>query len=218
MSTHYLVSHFTNEISDVVASLGSPPQTKITGNYIVRVPDDVSVQNPTNLADLLTKKYAGILGSYGLFTQVIYDDMLDESGVDNGNSTGVTLGKNASIGLYPQHGAQTPVIQTTPYGIVWGGPGSGPPQAVVTYELFEYVDADDKDEPYQRFYREVPVGVDVDVEISFNNGGAYMAVTDKNLLTIPVPNQGTQVILKFTRTTDIDSKGRILLGSWAVLF
>jgi len=218
MSTHYLVSHFTNEISDVVASLGNPPQTKITGNYVVRVPDDVSVQNPTNLADLLTKKYAGILGGYGLFTQVIFDDMLDGTGVNTGASTGVTIGKNGSVGLYPKHGSQTPIFQTTPYGITWGGMGSGPPQALITYELFEYVDADIKGEPYQRFYREIPADVDINVEISFNNGGVYMPVTDKSLLTIPTPNQGIQVILKFTRTTDIDEKGRILVGSWAVLF
>lgn len=218
MSTHYLISLFNDEINDIVAASGTPPQSQITGNYVVRVPDDVSVQSPVDLADLLAKKYAGILGSFGLFTQIVYDDMLDGSGVDTANSTGVILGKKGMVGLYPEHGAHTPVLRTTPYGIVWGGPGAGPSQATLTYELFEYVDVDDKDQPFQRYYREVTADLDVTVEISFDNGTNWLSVTDKTLITVPTPNLGTQVVLRFTRGTDIDARGRVFLGSWAVLF
>lgn len=218
MSTHYLISQYNNEINDVVASLGAPPQTLITGNYVVRVPDDVSVQNPTNLADLLTKKYAGILGTYGLFTQIVYDDMLDDTGVDTGNSTGVVLGSNGVVGIYPEHNAHTPVLQTSPAGIVWGGPGSGPPQATLTYEVFEYVDTDNKSSSYQRYYREVSPDTDMAAEVSFDGGLTFLATTDKSLITIPPVSQGTQVIVRFTRITDVDTRGRVFIGSLAVLF
>lgn len=215
MSTHYLISLFNDEINDVVGSSG---QTLSTGNYVVRVPDDVSVQNPTNLADLLTKKYTGILGNSGLFTQYINDDMLDGTGVNTGASTGIFLGNNGSVGLYPKHGAQTPLLQTTPYNITWGGPGAGPVQAVLHYELFDFVDTDPMTSVYTRSYREVATDIDVTAQISFNGGTDYFSTSDKELLSIPGGSTGTQVILRFTRTTDINVRGRVYLGSWSVLF
>lgn len=218
MSTHYLIGQTTSEINDVVAALGVPPQTIITGNYVVRVPDDVVVQNPTNLADLLTKKYAGILGTYGLFTQILYDDMLDATGVNLGASNGILVGRNGSIGLFPAHSPQTPVLQSTPMGITWGGMGAGPAQATLTYELFEYLDVDDRDAVYRRSYAEVAPDIDVTVEVSFNNGANFTNTTDKALMAIGVAEQGTQVVVRFTRTSDIDVRGRVFIGSWALLF
>lgn len=217
MSTHYLINQYNDEINDVVASLGVPPQTQITGNYVVRVPDDVIVQNPTDLPDLITKKYAGILGTYGLFTQIAYDDMLDESGVNLANSTGVLVGKNGAVALYPTD-VQVPVLETVPLGITWGGPGAGPAQATLTYELFEVVDSDARTSAFQRSYREVAPDVDVTAEVSFDGGVNFISATDKALLTIPNGSQGTQVILRFTRVTDVTVRGRVFIGSWALLF
>jgi hypothetical protein len=218
MSTHYLISHFNDEINDVVNTTSSPPQTLCTGNYVVRVPDDISVQNPTSLSDLLNKKYTAVLGSSGFFTQVIYDDMLEDTGVDTVSSTGVFLGQNGSLGLYPKHGSQTPILQTTPYNITWGGPGAGPVQAIFSYELFEFVDTDPMTSVYTRSYKEVPTDVDVTAQISFNGGANYFSASDKVLLTIPSISTGAQVIVRFTRTTDVNVRGRVYLGSWSVLF
>lgn len=225
MGTHFLVSLFDDQINGVVAGSGSPPQSTITGNYVIRVPDDVSIRNPTNLADLLTKKYAGILGSYGLFTQIAYDDMLDGSGVNTGLSQGVTLGFKGMVGIYPTNDGYlpsvvgpNPVLQTTPMAIAWGGPGAGPPQALLTYELFEYVDDDDKDLPYVRRYREVAPDIDVVVEVSFDGGSNFTQTTDKALISIPLPERGASVVVRFTRDTDVSSRGRVLIGSWSVLF
>jgi len=218
VSTHYLISHFNSEINDVVSALGVPPQTLITGNYLVRIPDDVPVQSPTNLSDLVTKKYAGLLGTHGLFTQIAYDDMLDGLGVDTANSNGVTIGNNGSVGLYPKHSSYTPVLQTTPYGITWSGPGVGPSQVLVTYELFEYVDTDDSSDPYTRSYREVTPDSDLTLQVSFNNGGGFVSTLDKAVTTIPALLQGTQIVLKFTRTSNVSVRGRVYLGSWSVLF
>ena len=129
MSTHYLVSLFDDQINGVLAATGAPPMSTVTGNYVIRVPDDVPVKNPTNVADLLNKKYTGILGTHGLFTQIAYDDMLDSLGVNLGASDGITTGDKGVVGIYPTNGAWTPVFQTTPMGVVWGGPPPGPPQA-----------------------------------------------------------------------------------------
>jgi hypothetical protein len=220
MSTHFLVNMFTDQINSVVTPPPCPPTSQVVGSYVVRVPDEVPVRNPTGLPDLITKKYAGILGTHGLFTQIVYDDMLDALGVDNtGPSTGVTLGDKGVVGLYPTNAApQIPVLQTTPMGIVWGGPPPGPSQALVTYELFEYVDTDNKGLVYARQYREVTPDIDVSCQVSFNNGATFISTTDKALVTIPLAGRGTQIVLKFTRLTSIATRGRVLLGSWAVLF
>lgn len=221
MSSHYLVSHFDNAINGVVTASGSPPASTATGNYIIRVADDVSVKNPTNLADLLTKKYASILGTHGLFTQIVYDDMLDGSGVDAASSTGVLMGDRGTVGLYPTStgiAPHVPLLQTAPASITWGGPGVGPPQSLLTYELFEFVDTDDKALPYVRQYREVTPDVDVTAQVSFNGGVSYISTTDKALITVPLGLRGTSVVLRFTRATNISARGRVLLGSWAVLF
>jgi len=218
MSIHYLVSMFNDEINDVVTASGSPPTSPVTGNYIIRVPDDVSVQNPTSLANLLTKKYTGILGSYGLFTQITYDDFQDGTGIDYANSSGVLSGARSTVGLYPTHGGVDSVLQSTPNGIVWGGPGAGPSQAILTYEVYEYVDVDDKTQPFTRSYRELTVDTDTTAEVSFNNGGTWMPVQDKVLLNIPVLSRGIQLVVRFTRVTDVDVRGKVMLGSWAVLY
>lgn len=214
MSTHYLVSHFNDDINDVVTPTSVPASTLLTGNYIVRVPDDVPVQNPTDVSDLITKKYAGILGTYGLFTTIAFDDMLDGTGVDFTNSTGVTAGENGTVGIYPKNTVHIPVLQTTTETIT----GPAPTQTLLTYELFEVVDSDDKDTPYQRTYQEVTPDVDVLAQISFNNGVDFVSTLDKAVINIPGAAQGTDLVLRFTRQTDIGTRGRVFLGSWAVLF
>jgi len=221
MSTQYLVSLFDDAINGVVSASGAA-LTPVTGNYVVRVPDDVAVRNPTNLSDLLTKKYTGILGSHGLFTQIVFDDMLDATGVNTGLTTGVTLGDKGTVGLYHTNlaAAHTPVLQTTPQAIIWGGPPPGPPQGLVTYELFTYVDTDDKDEVFVRTYKELVPDLDVSVEVSFNGGVTFVATTDKSLVSLTLPDQGTSIVLRFTRLTAHGTgvPDRVLIGSWAVLF
>jgi hypothetical protein len=218
VSTHYLVSMFNDEINDVVVATGSPPTTSAVGNYIVRVPDDVKVQNPTSVANLLTQKYAGILGSYGLFTQITYDDFQDATGIDFAGSAGVISGKRSSVGLYPTHGGVNSILKSTNNGIVWGGPGAGPPQAILTYEVYEYVDVDDKTLPFQRSYRELTPDTDLSAEVSFNGGATWISALDKVLINVPSLARGTQLTVRFTRTTDIDVRARVHIGSWAVVY
>lgn len=219
MTVHYLVSMFNDEINDVVTAVGSPPTTPSVGNYIVRVPDDIKVQNPTSVANLLTQKYAGILGSYGLFTQVTYDDFEDATGIDFANSLGVISGKRSSVGLYPSHNGVNSRLKSTNNGITWGGPGVGPSQAVLTYEVYEYVDVDDKTLPYQRSYRELTPDTDLTAEVSFNGGATWVSALDKVLINIPVLARGIQLTVRFTRTTDVDVRAnRVHIGSWAVVY
>jgi len=219
VSTHYLVDLFNDDINDVVTPQNIPPSTVITGNYVVRVADDVAVRNPIDLSDLLNKKYQAILGTHGLFTQVTYDPMFDPDNVNLSSSRGIFTGLKGHVGLYPVDMTNpAPILQTDPYGITWGGPGAGPSQALVTYEVFAYVDEDPADAAFQRHYQELPPDTDVMVEVSFDGGATFLPVQDKALVSIPISSRGTQLLLKFTRTSYVDSVAKVLIGSWAVLY
>lgn len=219
MSSHYLVDLFDDTLNGVATPQQAPLETFVTGSYVIRVEDDTIVRNPVDLADLLTKKYAGLLGTQGLFTQITYDSLLDASNIDVAVSTGIFTGLKGHIGLYPVDSVNpTPVLRTDPHGITWTGPGAGPPQAMVLYELFTYVDSDPLDGPYQRVYRELPADVDVGVELSFDGGSTFLAVEHGSMANIPTPSRGTQLVLRFTRLTDVTSVARVFLGSWAVLY
>lgn len=218
MSSHFLIDLFNDNINGVVATQTLPPVTQSTGNYIISVSDDVAVRDPIDLADLLTKKYLGILANHGLFTQISYDAMLDATNIDFANSQEIFTGEKGCIGLYPKVGAREPTLQTTAYGITWAGPGAGPAQAMVNYEVFTYTDTDPWNGAYQRSYQEESPDLDVSLEVSFDGGLNFISAMDKSLVTIPTPSRGTQVVLKFTRTSSVSANPRIFIGSWAVLY
>jgi hypothetical protein len=210
MSTLYLVSLFTDQVSDVIYSDGVPK--RVTGNYVIRVPDDVIVKNPTSISNLLTQKYASILANNGLFGQVIYDDMLDTVDINSVQSSGVTLGTKGMNSIYDGGTLTTDVFPFT-----WGGPGSGPSQSIMTYEVFQYIDSDGKTTPYERSYQEVAPGdAPISVQVSFNGGANWMSVTDKNLINVSLSNQGANLVVRFIHTGT--PSGRYFIGSWAVLF
>ena len=212
MSTHYLINLHTDKIADVVSTQDSPPETVVTGHYVVRVSDDIVVKEPASLVDLLTKKYAGTLGAFGLFTQIAYDDMLAATGVDLVASHGVILGDKGFVGVYPLGTLQASV---TPF--TWGGPGVGPSQAIVVFEIFEYIDLDPLSGAFVRSYREIDADSGVlDCSLSFDGGLTFIPVVDKTLVSIPSSAQGADLVVKFGHTGV--PYGRVFLGSWSVLF
>ena len=219
MSSHYLISLFDDSITDVLVPIGAPPTSLITGSYVITVPDDVAVKKPVSLSNLLAQKYQGILGSRGIYSTIIYDPMLDATNVNMASSHGVCTGFKGSICLYPTDPSNPhPALVTTAHGITWLGAGVGPTQAMVTYELFTYVDSDPATGAYQRQFQELPTDHDVALEVSFNGGTTFIPTIDKALVTIPPAARGTQLILRFTRTTDVTVTPRIFIGSWAVLY
>jgi len=213
MSSFYLLSLFNDSLSHVVNPDPITNDAEITGNYVIRVADDVVVHNPTSVSDLLNQKHASMLASMGLFGQILYDDLLDVSGVNTASSTGVTLGSKGMISLFS--GGQ---LVSSPSGFTWSGSGSGPSDAMMTWEIFTYVDTDSASSAYIRKYQEVPTSVaPITAEISFNGGGNWQTVTDKSLITVPPASQGTNLIVRFNHTGPAIS-ARYFVGSWAVLF
>ena len=205
MGAHYLVDQFYSPVgSSTLIDVRNPDngESFVNGTFVVRVPDGVSVKNPIDLTDLTTKKYAGILSFYAGFTVIVFDDFLDATGVDTVNSSDVLLGERVTTGLQPGGVLQSPTV-----------PLSGAPTvAVITWETFTHTDSDDKQQRFERTYVESDPD-DYTCEVSFDNGANFNVTTDSAVLNIPVPEQGTNFIVRFTNTA-----GKSFLGSWSLIF
>lgn len=212
MSTLYLVSLFNDQISDVVHGAPAEPMP-VTGSYVVRVPDDVVVRNPVDVADILTQKHASQLANNGFFTQTIYDDLLDATGLNTVASTKVSFGDKGTVSLFDNG-----ILESTSSSFSWSV-GVGPTQAVMTWEVFQYTDEDPILGVYRRSYTEVSTGSansPITAELSFNGGSTWLSAIDKNIVTVPLADQGTNLVVRFTHGGS--PAGRFFLGSWTVLF
>jgi hypothetical protein len=211
MSTHYLVDIFGNPISACGINdvrLATNGETEAGGSFIVRVGEGIPVRDPTDLGDLLTKKYQGILGIYaGLSTRITYDDLLDAASINTAAvGTGGKFGDRGTVALYPGGLMESTVVALT---------GAAPAQATVTWEAFEWVDTDSSTGRFQRTYKEATTDLVTTCEVSFNNGLNFYATTDGGFLNIPPPHQGTNFVIRITNSTPDTVIG---LGSWAVIY
>jgi hypothetical protein len=112
MATHYLVDLHANPLStakflDIRSPLNG--ESVMSGSFIVQVPEGVSVDNPTSLAELIDQKYQGILAFFTGFTRITYDDMLDASSIDTTASAG-TFGNRQQIAVAPAGGVLRSVV------------------------------------------------------------------------------------------------------------
>ncbi len=211
MSAHYLVDIFSTPISTAPINDVRYPtdgQSVVNGNFVVLVPDNVSVQLPTDLSDLITKKYAGLLASYAGFTTIVRDDLLDSTGIDFGspNTTKGFFGERGSISLSVGGSLQS-VVEPL---------GSTPTQVVVTWELYYYVESNPIDGPIVHTFSELSTdSSNATVQVSFNGGVTFTSVTDGFVLNIALADQGSDFVFQITNATP-DS--RIWVGSWSVIF
>lgn len=214
MDTYYLIDLFDDSIS----SVENPATSQLlVGKYAIRIPAGINITPPTNLSSLISKKYQAILGYFGYFSNIAFDDMLDSSGVDTSGgsgTTGVILGDKGHVGFYPQS-TINPVLVTVTNVLPWSGPGAGPSQIVLDYELFAYQDVDGKASRYSRSVVEKVPDTDATCQISFDGGVTYTLATNKAITNIALADQGVNMVLKFTRSA---GAGRVYLGSWAVLY
>lgn len=210
MSTHYLIDAHTtpvlnSDINDVRFS--SVGESVLNGNFVVRLPDGVSIgiTPPTGLTDLLTKKYAGLLAFYAGFTRITFDDLLDAADMDPPACTGANLGDRGTVSIYPGGVLQTDAIPLT---------GAAPPEAITTWEAStrNYVDAGGA--PIQAVYQEQDPTALMTCDVSFNGGTNFNTVTDGQYFNVPVPHQGTSLVIRWTNT----SSSRVYVTSWAVIY
>lgn len=219
MTTHYLFDAHTSPIADSQINdvrFAPPANTSpFNGSFIVPIGDtlDVPPETVTGLNDLLTKKYQETLVSYPGFSNIVYDDLLDPTGIDTVNSYGALLGDRGSIALGPTAfaGPPVPLIQTAM--VVLGGT---PAEAVVAWEVFHVSRADPRVGRMVRSYVEADPA-ELTVAVSFDNGANFNLVTEGSLFNIPPADQGNQLILALEPTIG-PPVNRLYLGSWAVIY
>jgi hypothetical protein len=214
VSLLYLCNLFSNPIpsAGVILDAIEPEnlQLVLNGGLVIRVPNNVQVENPPNVANLLTQKYQGLLAAHAPFANITFDDLLDASHVDATSGPGI-FGQRGTISIAPggtfssviNAGAGTPLT------------GSAPAQALVTWEVFTVTDADPASGMLQRTYTELASTPSfLTCQVSFNGGSTYIPATDTSFLYIAPANMGTAFILRLTNV----SQERLYVGSWAVLY
>jgi len=209
--SHYLVdihspSFPMSRILDVVeAPMGTSP---MNGGGVIRVPDYIQVQDPTNTMDLVAKKYAGLLAYYAGFSYVTYDDFLDIAGID--------LTAPLLRGIFGERGAVS-IFEVGSAGALFSTTsmlsGPAPTQAVITWETYSVAVSDLALARLQRTYTEEPAS-DLTCEVSFDNGVNWYTVSDGAVFNIPLIGQGTDFKIRFANTAG----SRRYVGSWAVIY
>lgn len=207
MSAYYLIDTHapTLAAARILDVVDGASFANMTGASVIRVPDYISVQDPSSVSNLLTKKYAGLLAFYSGFTfsYVTYDDLLDTLGINLTVSSGI-LGQRGNVSLQPSN-----ILVSTATPLV----GLPPASAVVTWESFSVAYADPAGGHTSRQYNEEAAS-DLTCFVSFDGGATFLPATDGATLTIPPASQGTSFIIRFTNT----AATRRYVGSWAVLY
>jgi hypothetical protein len=209
MSTHYLIDANTpilanSEINDVRYA---PEDVVLGGNFCIPLPDGISIgpTDPTDLTDLLTKKYAGLLAAHPLYTNIAFESFISAPSVDLANSSLLAVGDRCTTKF---------LSDTSVYRSVMTGLASSPTQAVVIFDMFFSGGPNPAGDRATRLFEVVPSTTFGTLEVSFDNGVTWLTTTTGALLNIPVPSQGSFFILRFTGTSTKDFG----LGSWAVIY
>lgn len=210
MSLHYLVDLYTTPLSSSrILDVHTPEAgaSPVNGAILIRVPDGVSVVNPLDLGDLLTKKYQGLLALYAGFPNIAYDDLLDATGINYATvSLSGTFGERGTVQM-----ETFATLDTLPVAL------AGPPvtQCVVTWENYAITQTDPASGRVSRVYTDVPATPgNMTCQVSVDGGATFTTTLDGGVATIPLASQGNSLVLRFIN----QAAGRLGLGSWAVIY
>lgn len=210
MSTHYVVDGFGGGASGsrILASHIADPlvtlATSAEGGFVIRIPDGVLVQNATSLGTILSQKYASLLATYPGYANIVYDALLDSTGVDTAAALWVgTAGSTNTVTVYP-----AAVLQTVAAALA-----ATPPQVALTWEVAQYTYDDPATGTLRRTYHEMASSL-FTAEVSTNGGVDFNTVLDGQVFAIPPLQQGNSLVLKFTNM----HTSTLYLGSWALIY
>ncbi len=205
-----MVDLFATPISSArISDVRQGSTVPLSGNMVIKVPDTISVQNPSDVTDLVTKKHLGILALYAGYPNIVYDDLLDATDVDTGatNVAGLFGDRNV-ISVLPGACFQSTTVVL----------GSAPSSAVVTWETYSQSMSDVKDERAQPSYiEESSASAGFVCDVSFDNGATFTTAFDGITVNIPLISQGTNFILRLTNLSSGPTRD-LRVGSWALVF
>jgi hypothetical protein len=163
--------------------------------------------NPTDLNDLITKKYQGILSIYPGFTNILFDEQIDYVDWNPAASAGALFGERQTTALC---GEVSSIMESTAHTLA-----STPEICMVRYEVFRILETDPVTGQATRAYQDVTTSdADYKISVAFDGSG-FTDVTSGVLLNIPLGVRGNQFKVRFRRTA---SGPKTYLGSWAVAY
>jgi hypothetical protein len=171
------------------------------------------------------EKYLAILAANPGFSYIAYDDLEDATGFDMATASGVFAGGRGTFTLGDYGSAST--VTTNAVALS----GSAPTQAHVWADGGMYIPdlnsggsqaysySDPKDDRCRRYFRPADVDAFLSFDVSFNGGSTWITgVFLNSLINIPLVDQGTSFKLRMTRINLSAPRGRVLLGSWALVY
>ena len=218
MGTVFLLDAHTTPIGDSEINDTIPVEKGDTqilnGSFLVNVPFGAPIDGIcSNLTDLLTKKFAGILATYPGYTYISYDEGIDDLGWDASSAAHARIGSRCTTSLSPNGffggGYLTSNIVTLS--------GVAPSVAILTWEVFEIqglLSENPKDGVLVRRYEEMDAS-DLDALVSFDGGANWIgSITEGIQFSIPAWQQGTDFMVRFSNA----ASDRRWVGSWAVIY
>ena len=217
MSTYYLFDMHVPVISDarlvdVVTTSADAIELRVDGLTPIKVPEGVRVINPTSLTDLLEQKYAGLLAQYPGFGSIIYDSLLDATGIQPPSSDDLLpltkTGSRSTIGGPFKSSLLAPGMDVSPSVIS---------QCVLVYEHYTWRYVDPRDGRVERYYVEES---DQNLSsVSVNGGATFQTTTSGSLVSFLPGDQGSVLQVSLLEGGSTLSNNRLICtGSWAVIY
>jgi hypothetical protein len=213
MSTFYLMDMHVpvianSRIVDVIMTTSPTEEIRVDGLTPIKIPEGVRVLNPANLPDLLAQKYAGILAQYPGFTKILFDDLLDPSGVQIAGppSNFRKSGSRSTIG------GNFRTVATAALSTI--------SECVFVCEHYTWKYVDSKNSRIERYYIEEPETLHTS-QVSVNGGTTFATTTSGNAITLLVGDQGSSVVIEFLSnlSSNLSVNNRLVhTGSWAVIY
>lgn len=208
MSTLYLVDAHNSTVADSrITDILPPSDSLITGvslngNFPVFIPSSISLSQVGTVDDLNTAKYSELLALYPGFTYISYEDYLSAPSVNTANSTNFQIGDRVTTSLN-YYG----ILETNPVAL-----SSTPNTAILTWEVYEIVETI-SDNRVLLILNEIDPDT-LTVQASFDGGSNFQSYLNGVLGIIPVVEQGSSFVVKFTNGT----ANSYHLASWSVLY
>jgi len=214
MPTLYLVNAHNNvllssEINDTVnLAAGYSESRSLRGSFAVSLPFDIPLDGvPSDLNDLITKKYAGMLALYPGYQNILFDEQIDASDWLFPPTAGTAI---CSVG----ERQNTSVTTGGTLESVAAALATVPQIVIVRWEAFVYGYDDVTGTQPSRTYTEVDPSV-FDVTVSFNGGATWESVINGMLFSVPLGSQGSSFKIRIQRN---GGPLRAQLGSWALIY
>jgi hypothetical protein len=212
MSTLYLIEAHNSTVADSrITNVQVDPDgadnlitgVTINGSFPVLASPDITIEDVNTVSELNTAKYTELLALYPGFTYIAYEDFLASPSVNSPNCANIRLGERVTTSLGPSG-----ILETTSTAL-----SDTPDDAILIWEAYEIVETI-VDNRVLLVLNELDPDADLTVEASFNGGTDFQAYTSGVVGTIPLAEQGSSLVVKFTSTVS-DAR---YLASWAVLY